>query len=245
MSINLINASYPNSTSKIFIIGLPRTGTTSMSVALLNLGFKVAHQAFTQQTFELANVVSDAPCFSDYRQLHRLYPNAKFIYLDRALDVWLPSMQMLLGRMLVHLDETQGRFHPILKRSFNHSFGIFSVDDPMDDAHLIHCYQFHKQQVFDYFTDIDPNSSQFIALDPSHSDSFAALMAFLEIDSSQLSASEAAFPHLNRGRNVASWDEYKHENKISSNASGPNKRKFFSYKLDDRLSVYLPSSFKR
>ncbi|RYE30840.1 MAG: sulfotransferase family protein, partial [Sphingobacteriales bacterium] len=28
---------------KIFIIGLPRTGTTSISVALLNYGLKVAH----------------------------------------------------------------------------------------------------------------------------------------------------------------------------------------------------------
>ncbi|HCE50996.1 MAG TPA: sulfotransferase family protein, partial [Shewanella baltica] len=32
---------------KVFIIGLPRTGTTSVSVALLEQGLKVAHMAFT------------------------------------------------------------------------------------------------------------------------------------------------------------------------------------------------------
>ncbi|WP_320819085.1 sulfotransferase, partial [Thalassolituus sp.] len=40
--------------SKIFIIGLPRTGTTSISVALLELGFLVAHTAFTKKAFEVA-----------------------------------------------------------------------------------------------------------------------------------------------------------------------------------------------
>jgi hypothetical protein len=80
--------------NKVFIIGLPRTGTTSVSVALLEQGLTVAHQAFTKQAFMLADAVSDAPCFSDYQQLDKLFPNAKFVYLDRPLDKWLPSIQL-------------------------------------------------------------------------------------------------------------------------------------------------------
>ncbi|WP_119978638.1 sulfotransferase [Shewanella algidipiscicola] len=232
------NCCNPNR-AKIFIIGLPRTGTTSVSVALLEQGFKVAHQAFTKQAFELADVVSDAPCFSDYRQLHQLYPNAKFIYLERALDAWVPSMQMLLSRMLVHLDDKTGRFHPILKRSFNHSFAINRVDDPMCAMHLVDCYHNHKKQVFDYFSE----QANFISIDISDADSLAKLMTFLSVEplngalscdlkpSSHSNLPHLNFPHLNKGRNVASWDEYKHPNKISANAVGPDKRKFFSYKL--------------
>ena len=235
---------------KIFIIGLPRTGTTSVSVALLELGFKVAHMAFTQESFMQADAVSDAPCFSDYRQLDTLFEGAKFIYLDRALEEWVPSMQMLLGKMLPHLDEKTGRFHPILKRSFNHVFSLSTAPSPIDIDHLSDCYQRHKIQVHAYFAGRD----DFLSINISHQDSFATMVAFLGItpqqtaEEAQVSQSTAAcahsgirmdnqtsdrqFPRLNIGRNVASWDEYKHPNKISSNAQGPARRRFFDYKLD-------------
>ncbi|WP_394148584.1 sulfotransferase family protein [Shewanella atlantica] len=220
--------------TKIFIIGLPRTGTTSVSVALLEQGYRVAHQAFTKHSFELADVISDAPCFSDYRQLDKLFPGAKFVYLDRALDTWVPSMQMLLSRMLVHLDDKSGRFNAIMKRSFNCSFGVNRVDDVMDSEHLIKCYLAHKEQVLDYFRDRD----DLLSIDISEPGSLAELLNFLECDPdtcdsdiSHLNFPHLSFPHLNKGRNVASWDEYKHPNKISANAAGPENRKYFSYKL--------------
>lgn len=224
--------------NKIFIIGLPRTGTTSVSVALLDQGLTVAHQAFTKQAFMLADAVSDAPCFSDYQQLDVLFPNAKFVYLDRPLDKWLPSMQMLLGRMMVHLDKDTGRFHPVMKRSFNHCFDIWQVEDVADEAHLTACYQRHQQQVLSYFV----GRNDFISIDISVAGSLTALLRFIglplgnevecpQLNLSQLNGPQLNFPQLNMGRNVASWDEYKHPNKISANASGPDKRKFFDYRL--------------
>ncbi|RPA59641.1 sulfotransferase family protein [Shewanella frigidimarina] len=219
--------------NKVFIIGLPRTGTTSVSVALLEQGLTVAHQAFTKQAFMLADAVSDAPCFSDYQQLDKLFPNAKFVYLDRPLDKWLPSMQMLLGRMLVHLDKDKGRFHPVMKRSFNHCFDIWQVEDVFDEAHLTACYQRHQQQVLSYFA----GRNDFITIDISVAGSFATLLQFIDLaepdtaELPQLNFPQLNFPQLNMGRNVASWDEYKHPNKISANASGPDKRKFFDYRL--------------
>lgn len=229
--------SNPKKMTKAFIIGLPRSGTTSVSVALLEQGFKVAHQAFTKQAFELADVVSDAPCFSDYKQLAKLYPQAKFIYLDRDIDAWAPSMQMLLGRMLPHLDMKTGRFHPILKRSFNHCFGGGEVSDPIDAEHLIRCYQTHKQAVLDFFCSEGIPLHNFISLDISETGSLSKLISFLEVDGeaesghSNQGLCHLNFPHLNKGRNVASWDEYKHPNKINANVAGPEKRKFFDYTL--------------
>jgi len=240
--------------TKIFIIGLPRTGTTSVSVALLERGYKVAHQAFTKQAFELADVISDAPCFSDYSQLDKLFPGSKFVYLDRSMETWVPSMQMLLSRMLVHLDDKTGRFNTILKRSFNHSFGVNRVENPMDSEHLIQSYQAHKQQVFDYFE----GREELLSIDIGESGSLSRLLNFLELDAGSSDSDTSArssshknsphqslsnqsfphlnfphlnFPHLNKGRNVASWDEYKHPNKISANAAGPENRKYFDYKL--------------
>jgi hypothetical protein len=216
---------------KIFIIGLPRTGTTSVCVALLELGLKVAHQAFTQQSFFHADAIADAPVFSDFKQLDGLFPGAKFVYLSRDIEPWIISMQMLLSRMLIHLDENTGRFHPIMKRSFNHNFKLNLVANPFDEAHLKQCYLEHQQSVDDYFTD----RNDLLKININHAGSLSRLLEFIELAPHDFAANIKSppldFPHLNRGRNVASWDEYKHPNKVSANLSGPNKRKFFHYKL--------------
>ena len=137
-------------------------------------------------------------------------------------------MQMLLSRMLVHLDEKTGRFHPVLKRSFKHTFAVGEVSEPADTQHLIHCYQAHKKHVFDFLCDRD----NFISLDISEVGALSKFLNFMNIEEKfNLELTRLNFPHLNRGRHVASWDEYKHPNKINANAAGPEKRKFFDYKL--------------
>ncbi|WP_442800759.1 sulfotransferase family protein [Shewanella sp. AS16] len=219
---------------KIFILGLPRTGTTSISVALLEAGFKVAHMAFTKRAFELADAVADTPCFSDYRQLDALFPGARFVYLEREISGWLASMQMLLGKMLPHLDEKTGYFHPVLKRSFRHTFGVGRVADPRDSEHLTNCYQIHRQEVLAYFD----GRQDFLRLDISRQGSLGTLLQFLglaaEANESTDGVQELNFPKLNVGRDVAGWGEYKHPNKINANSAGPQSRKFFDYKLEER-----------
>lgn len=218
---------------KVIFIGLPRTGTTSVSVALLEQGLKVAHMAFTKAAFMQADAISDAPCFSDFKQLDKLFPDAKFAYLDRDLSAWVPSMQMLLSRMLPHLDDKTGRFHPIMKRSFRHSFGVGEVQNPQDEQHLIGCYQRHQREVFTYFA----RRNNFLSIDVSQQGALGQLLQFMAQPTNATPVesyhpiTELSFPRLNIGRNVASWDEYKHPNKISANASGPDKRKFFDYKI--------------
>jgi hypothetical protein len=208
--------------SKIFIIGLPRTGTTSISVALLEMGLSVAHTGFTKKTFEMADAVSDAPCFSDYPHLDKLFHNSKFIYLTREMDKWLPSITMLLGKMAQRLDPKTGVFHPILKRSFHRTF---SVDLPLSQSELTECYQRHEKGVRAYFE----NRDDFLSIDVSEPDSLLKMSQFLGLSAKD----DTSFPKLNVGRNVASWREYKHPNKINSNLAGVEHRKYFDYVLSD------------
>lgn len=207
--------------NKIFIIGLPRTGTTSISVALLNYGFKVAHTAYTKRAFELADVISDAPCFADYRELDKIFPGSTFIYLDRALERWVPSMQMLLNKMLPELAPKTGYLHPVLKRCITQTFAPFTTDDPLDSEYLANCYRKHQQAVFDYFQHRD----NFLAIDISQRESLGTLLAFLGLNVTD----EGEFPHLNIGKQVDNWKEYKHPNKIHSLSAGKEHRKFFDY----------------
>jgi hypothetical protein len=207
--------------NKLFIIGLPRTGTTSISVALLDYGFNVAHTAYTKRAFELADVISDAPCFCDYQQLDKLFPNSKFVYLDRALKDWLPSIHMLLNKMLPELDPKMGYLNPILKRSFNTTFGVSTTADPLSLKHLETCYLNHQHEVLDYFS----NRNDFLTIDISQTESLQKLLGFLNIKD----ATAGEFPHLNVGKRVDNWKEHKHPNKVNSLSAGEEHRKFFDY----------------
>ncbi len=207
--------------NKLFIIGLPRTGTTSISVALLDYGFKVAHTAYTKRAFELADVISDAPCFSDYKELDKLFPDSKFVYLDRALQSWIPSMQMLLKKMLPELAPKSGYLNPVLKRCINKTFTPLTIENPLAQQHLENCYFTHQQEVFNYFA----NREDFLTIDINQNDSLQRLLVFLGIES----AVAGNFPHLNIGKQVDSWKEFKHPNKINSFSAGKEHRKFFDY----------------
>jgi hypothetical protein len=206
--------------AKIFIIGLPRTGTTSISVALLQCGFKVAHTAFTQHAFELADVISDSPCFSDYQQLDLLFPDSKFVYLQRKLSTWIPSMQRLLTKMEPHLLPKTGHFNPVLKRSFEQTFEL-SNENLLTEAHLSACYERHQQQIDAYFH----GRSDLLSINLSEQGSLQKLLAFLGLDNQD----NQQFPHLNQGSQVSNWKAYKHANKINSLSAGINHRRFFDY----------------
>jgi hypothetical protein len=207
--------------TKIFIIGLPRTGTTSASVALLECGFKVAHTAFTQHAFELADVISDSPCFSDYKQLDLLFPGSKFVYLQRELSQWIPSIQRLLTKMEPHLLPKIGHFNPVLKRSFEQTFEL-SSDSFLTEEHLTDCYERHQQQVSLYFY----GRSDLLSINLSDLGSLQVLLTFLGLDYQE----NQQFPHLNQGSQVSNWKAYKHVNKINSLSAGKNHRQFFDYR---------------
>ena len=208
--------------NKLFIIGLPRTGTTSISVSLLEYTYQVAHTAYTKRAFELADVISDAPCFSDYRQLDQIFPDSKFVYLERDLDNWLPSIQRLLNKMRLSLEPDTGHFNPVLKRSFNDVFGSPTEDDYLSPQHLEACYRAHQVGVFEYFSARD----DLLTLDISEQGSLTKLLEFLNIKASD----EREFPMLNVGKQVDAWKEFKHPNKVNPNSAGREHRKFFDYR---------------
>lgn len=218
--------------NKLFIIGLPRTGTTSISVALLDYGFKVAHTAYTKRAFELADVVSDAPCFCDYQELDQLFPHSKFVYLERSLERWVPSMQMLLNKMLPELAPKTGYLNPVLKRVMNQIFAPFTTSNPLNKEHLEACYINHQQQVMDYFAQRD----DFLRIDISNSNSLPVLLGFMGFEppvtahSPHEQSLHTQFPHLNSGKQVDNWKAIKHPNKINSLSAGAEHRQFLDYR---------------
>ena len=197
---------------KIFIIGLPRTGTTSVCAALLNLGFNVAHTAYTQRTFEQAQVLADTPIFNDYKLLDNTYQNSRFIYLTRDLTLWIPSIKQLLLRMSKNLLRNDGGFNPIIKRCYLNTFSPFCETSINSDAFLTESYLKHQAQVHDYFKD---TPEKLLTINVSELDAFQQLLTFLN-----LPTVNSHFEKMNIGGKVTAWKDLEHPLKISSTNKG-------------------------
>jgi len=87
--------------NKIFVIGLPRTGTKSLHIVLTELGYRSRHHPGEFRFLQLNGEFRfpgewDALCgfgVGIYPQLHENYPNSRFILTVRNKDEWLKSMK--------------------------------------------------------------------------------------------------------------------------------------------------------
>jgi hypothetical protein len=211
------------SIEKIFIIGLPRTSTTSVCAAMLDLGYRVAHTCYTQKTLDEATVIADTPVFCDFTLLAQEYPNAKFIYLTRDLTLWLPSIQQLLQRMYKNITRADGGFNPILKRCYQKIFSPYTIENITNEDFLIQCYLEHQRQVYAFFND-SPND--LLTLDVSEVGSYQQLLNFLALSVTE-HLENADFPLLNQGKKVTGWKQISHPLKIESTKNGKIDGAFF------------------
>jgi hypothetical protein len=203
------------SQEKIFIIGLPRTATTSVCLAMLEQGYRTAHNAYTQDAFSQAEVLADTPVFCDYQKLDKHFPNSKFIYLTRSPEKWLPSIKQLLQRMIVNLQRSDGGFNPHLKRCYNEVFSPLSEETLNSDDFLQRCYIRHQEGVFDYFKE---REEDLLTIDVSDHNSYLTMLEFLNIDISK--ARDGGFKQINIGGKVKAWQDLNNCLKIESTNKG-------------------------
>lgn len=204
---------------KIFIIGLPRTGTTSACVALLDLGYKVAHCAVTEGSLIAADVIGDTPAYCDYKILDERFPQSKFIYLERAAESWLPSIKSLLNNMITGINAAHGGFPPAVKRCYKEIFHPITTGSIISDTHLSSCYTRHKSDIHEYFKD---RHESFLAIDICHADAYKKMISFLGVSSTMDS-----FQKLNSNGQIVSWRELQHKNKIRLNLLSANGKSEF------------------
>lgn len=87
-------------TPKVFGIGLSKTATTSLHVFLRLLGLPAAHfhnpitkDLLYRSDFDKFNAFSDISVSYQFESLYHQFPNARFIYTQRALEPWTNSIQ--------------------------------------------------------------------------------------------------------------------------------------------------------
>lgn len=160
--------------NKIFGIGLPRTGTTSLYMALNELGIHTVHFPFSLYETDHLSVLDQYQGFVDtpipmlYQKLDKMCPNAGFVLTTRPVDGWLKSMDWLLK---------EGRYIWQWKSSydqFNQEF--FGSSDFDLELYQSRYHTFH-QEVFNHFKD----RNNLLILDLKIGYGYRELCQFLDI----------------------------------------------------------------
>ena len=87
--------------SKIFVIGLSKTGTTSLSEALEVLGYSSIHYPKTFDEIAHYDSASDLFVAVNYQALDKKYPGSKFILTTRPPEPWLESVKRHIDKIVV------------------------------------------------------------------------------------------------------------------------------------------------
>ncbi len=136
--------------NKIFGIGLPRTGTTSLNIALNTLGISSVHFPFSLYENNDRTILNQYTAFIDtpipllYQELDQLCPNSGFILTTRSAEDWLKSMEWLL---------TEGRRIWPWKNTYDEYNQIFFGTQEFDAKPYYKSYENFHQEIYKYFQD--------------------------------------------------------------------------------------------
>jgi hypothetical protein len=173
--------------TKIFCIGFHKTGTTSLSVALNTLGYRVTGPNGVNDP-DIANnvhrmaddLVKRYDAFQDnpwpiiYKELDRKYPGSKFILTLRNADSWIKSQVRHFGRQ-----ET-----PMRK-------WIYGVGCPEGNESIyLEVFNRHNREVLDYFKS---RPQDLLIMDLTQGHGWERLCPFL---GAKIPRTE--FPHVNK-----------------------------------------------
>jgi hypothetical protein len=190
--------------NKLFGIGLQKTGTNSLTVALNLLGVNTIHYPHDNQTYdELKRAhynlsimqkyqgATDLPIALYYPHLDKQFPNSKFILTVRDLDSWLTSTEnhWRVNQSLYNENQTSPR--PEYKK-----MALFLATSLLgchffERQRFSYCYQKHNQDVENYFVN---RREDFLILDVSKSNAWELLANFLNKPVPNID-----FPHENKG----------------------------------------------
>ncbi len=164
--------------TKVFGIGLSKTGTSSLAQALQRLGFKTRDcmgatryvagdlSSIDMETVLAHDALTDTPIPSFYRQLDARFPGSKFVLTVRDREGWLKSCRKQFSE---RFGATQNEAH---KRLFQDLYGTNVFDEPR----FVGGYERFVAGVLDYFRD---RPRDLLVMDIAAGDGWDKLCPFL------------------------------------------------------------------
>ncbi len=170
---------------KIFNVGLPKTGTTSLNEALTVLGYRSCHNPIDLRLATYEDAIyryerDDWDALTNfgehfYPQLDVSYPHSKFILTIRDRESWLKSSEKWYGQ--------PPQNPPIDYKCHLETFGCMSFSR----VRFAHVYDLHRRNVIDYFRD---RPGDLLVLNCRDEDAWQKLCSFLG-----KTVPERPFPH--------------------------------------------------
>lgn len=128
--------------SKIFGIGLSRSGTSSLTEALKTLGYSAVHFPTSLDQVRRHDAATDTTIADNFERLDQFFPGSKFIYTIRAKEPWLKSCE---------------RFWLLMQPRFDGSFFLTELHKQLygtptfDRAKFSEAYDRHRERVQRFF----------------------------------------------------------------------------------------------
>jgi len=145
--------------TRVFCIGFQKTGTSSLERALIILGYKVVNTKYWHRYMWIKNLhkpksrenllrslfdskfdaAADNPFPMCFRELDRLYPDAKFVLSVREESNWIKS--------------AQNHFHKNPTPMLDYVYCKYKTDPIVDEELWINTYRQHNKDVLAHFKD--------------------------------------------------------------------------------------------
>ncbi len=181
-----ISHQFQSNQTKVFGIGLSRTCTKSLTMALNILGINAIHYPDDETTFEELStgkynfsVLNDYDGITDitvapfYAHLDKLYPNSKFILTMRNKDAWLESLETHWENRPAFADRHERETHMKIRRFLRAAvYGSYTFQR----ERMAYVYDLHYQNVLNYFKD---RPKSLLIMDIPAGESWAKLCPFL------------------------------------------------------------------
>jgi hypothetical protein len=137
--------------SKIFGIGLSRTGTTSLTEALAILGFSAIHYPTSLEQIELYDAATDLLVAATFEMLDAKFPGSKFIYTVRRRESWLESCRRHWLRRQEKVDDINRELRKQLYGTIDFDADLFAQAYDRHETHVLHYFaeRPHDFLVFD------------------------------------------------------------------------------------------------
>ncbi len=164
---------------KIFGIGLTRTGSLSLTVALRVLGFRAYHNPISYDLINQFDACTDTAVAARYKVLDLFHPGSKFILTTRDLESWITSAEVIPRSVL-------DGYWKLETRALLYNSLVFDKDK------FIEAYVRHHREVQNYF-----KNRELLILDLRDENKWEKLCSFLGKN-----IPNCNYPHLNTRQEV-------------------------------------------
>jgi predicted Zn-dependent protease len=174
---------------KLFGIGFPKTGTTSLTAALTLLGFNTLQwvnpltcELITDDDLFIFDAFTDTPISARFEFFYYLFPNSKFILNTRPFDAWVKSISHHWRRHygLSDFDEIKAAMAEPKAFRYGIEFRKINYSLYFNYKNYHEAFQAHEQRVRSFFQ--DKPAGRFLELNIFAGDSWPKLCAFVGRD---------------------------------------------------------------